>query len=42
MLNVVYSKLYSPSEDLAFNELIILFRGMVVLIHPKETEKIWN
>jgi hypothetical protein len=42
MLKVVYSKLYDPSEDLAINELIIHFIGRVVLIYPKETEKIWN
>jgi hypothetical protein len=30
MLNVVYSKFYNPSEHLAIDEVIVLFKGRVV------------
>jgi hypothetical protein len=31
MLNDTYAKFYSPSEHLAVNEFIVLFKGRVVL-----------
>jgi hypothetical protein len=30
MLNVAYSKFYNPSEHLAIDEVIVLFKGKVV------------
>jgi hypothetical protein len=44
MLNVAYSKFYNPSEHLAIDEVIVLFKGRVVFKQyiPKKHKRFEN